>query len=190
MIERIQDADWAILNWIRRHLRCGFLNFLMPKITWLGNLGLVWLAIAGMMIFRGTFRNGGILVIVGLCIGVLVGNLFLKHLVARSRPCWFRAPKEMLITMPNGYSFPSGHALSSAIAATILTATDGKFALVAILLAVLIAFSRLYLGVHFPSDVLCSAVLGVGIGLLVYFPGGKLLQNLLARAVILPQPFR
>ena len=95
---------------------------------------------------------------------MLVGNVCLKNLIARPRPCWLDSSVRLLIANPTDYSFPSGHTLSSTIAATILTKTDRRFGYVAIPLAVLIALSRLYLYVHFPSDVLAAAVLGVLIG--------------------------
>lgn len=75
----------------------------------------------------------------------------------------------LLIADPTDYSFPSGHTLSSVIGATILTKTDRRFGYAAIPLAALIAFSRLYLYVHFPSDVLAAAVLGVMIGELAFY---------------------
>ena len=92
------------------------------------------------------------------------GNVFLKNFVARPRPCWLDSSVRLLIANPTDYSFPSGHTLSSVIGATILTKTDRRFGYAAIPLAALIAFSRLYLYVHFPSDVLAAAVLGVLIG--------------------------
>ena len=100
---------------------------------------------------------------------MLVGNVCLKNLIARPRSCWLDSSVQMLIADPTDYSFPSGHTLSSVIGATILTKTDRRFGYAAIPLAALIAFSRLYLYVHFPSDVLAAAVLGVMIGELAFY---------------------
>ena len=75
------------------------------------------------------------------------------------------------IAVPNDYSFPSGHTLASVIGATILTAADRRFGLIAIPLAILIAFSRLYLYVHIPSDILGAVILGLGIGALTLCGG-------------------
>ena len=88
---------------------------------------------------------------------------------------------QLLIATPTDYSFPSGHTLSSTIAATILTKTDRRFGYVAIPLAVLIALSRLYLYVHFPSDVFAAALLGLLIGELTFRYGGKLLDKISRR---------
>lgn len=145
-------------------LVCPALNFLMPKITLLGNGGMIWLLASGVLICTKKYRRQGILLLCGLAAGVLVGNVFLKNFVARPRPCWLDSSVRLLIANPTDYSFPSGHTLSSVIGATILTKTDRRFGYAAIPLAALIAFSRLYLYVHFPSDVLAAAVLGVLIG--------------------------
>lgn len=136
----------------------------MPKITLLGNGGMIWLLASGVLICTKKYRRQGILLLCGLAAGVLVGNVFLKNFVARPRPCWLDSSVRLLIANPTDYSFPSGHTLSSVIGATILTKTDRRFGYAAIPLAALIAFSRLYLYVHFPSDVLAAAVLGVLIG--------------------------
>ena len=99
---------------------------------------------------------------------MLVGNVCLKNLIARPRPCWLDSSVQLLISSPTDYSFPSGHTLSSAIGATVLTKANHQFGWAAIPLAAAIAFSRLYLFVHYPSDVLAGAVLGVAIGEAVY----------------------
>ena len=97
----------------------------------------------------------------GLIIGVLIGNVCMKNLVARSRPCWREPSVKLLISNPRDYSFPSGHTLSSTIAAVIITSANRKFGYAAIPLASAISFSRLYLYVHFPSDVLGASCLGL-----------------------------
>ena len=141
------SIEWSILHWVRDVLTCPFLDFLMPKLILLSNGGAVWL----------------------LAVGVLVGNVCLKNLIARPRSCWLDSSVRLLIADPTDYSFPSGHTLSSVIGATILTKTDRRFGYAAIPLAALIAFSRLYRYIHFPSDVLAAAVLGVMIGELAFY---------------------
>lgn len=163
MIEWIQNIDWALLRWIRDTFQCGALDFLMPKITALGNGGAVWVVAAACMTISKKYRKFGIAMFAALAAGVLVGNVCLKHLIARPRPCWLESI-QLLIKNPTDYAFPSGHTLSSVIGAFMLTAANRKFGLPAVLLAVLIGFSRLYLYVHFPSDVLASAVIGVLLG--------------------------
>lgn len=170
------NIDWYILSWIQDNLRCIFLDWLMPLISALGNGGAVWLAAAAVLLCFRKYRRYGVLLLMGLAAGVLVGNLCLKNIVARPRPCWLDTTVQLLISSPDDYSFPSGHTLSSTIAAVILTSADRRFGYAAIPVAALIAFSRLYLYVHFPSDVAGAA----GIGLLLAFAvlrfGGRALD--------------
>lgn len=163
MLAWIQNTDWAVLHFIQDTFQCGAMDFLMPKITALGNGGAVWIAGAAAMTISKKYRRYGIAMFAALAAGVLVGNVCLKHLFARPRPCWLENVS-LSISNPTDYSFPSGHTLSSVIGAFMLTAANRKFGLAVIPLAALIGFSRLYLHVHFPSDVLASVVIGILIG--------------------------
>lgn len=171
------SIDWNILRWIQDTLTGPFLDLLMPKITLLGNGGAIWILAAVILLCTKKYRRQGILLLAGLIAGVLVGNVCLKHLIARPRPCWLDSSVQMLIANPTDYSFPSGHTFSSVIGATVLTKTNRRFGYAAIPLAALIAFSRLYLYVHFPSDVLAAAVLGVVIGELVFRYGWRAMEK-------------
>lgn len=139
----------------------------MPKITFLGNAGWIWIAAAVIFLIYKKYKRTGIELVCGLLSCLIIGNIFLKNLVARERPCWIRELPDMLVSVPLDYSFPSGHTLSSFAAAVIIMRSNKKAGFAAMLLAVLIAFSRLYLYVHFPSDVLAGALLGTAIGLVV-----------------------
>lgn len=172
-MEALTKFDFSVLYAIQDHLRCVFLDFLMPKITFLGNFGIIWLLAATALCMTKRYRKKGFFLFAGLLIGLLIGNLLLKNLVARPRPCWIDPSVSLLIAVPRDFSFPSGHTLASAISATVLTLTDRRFAIPAIPLALLIGFSRLYLFVHFPSDVFFSLFLGVAIGVLVFFLGRR-----------------
>lgn len=168
-MEWLTDWDFRVLYRIREHLQCGFLDAVMPVITRLGNLGMIWILMAIALIATRKYRGWGITTLAGLGGGALIGNLLLKNLIARARPCWIDAAVPLLIPVPHDYSFPSGHTLSAVIAAVLLSFADRRFAPVVLPVAALIAFSRLYLFVHFPSDVLAAALLGLGIALLARF---------------------
>lgn len=155
------SLDWSILYFIQDQLRSPFGDWIIPKITMLGDLGLIWIIFALILIFTKKYRIHGIVMLAALGIGVLIGNVALKNIVERSRPCWIDTSISMLIPIPEDFSFPSGHTLASVIGATCLTITNRKFGWFAIPLAVLIAFSRLYLFVHFPSDIFASTVIGI-----------------------------
>ncbi len=181
MLDFIVNADWSILRWIQSLFGCGFMDFLMPKITLLGDSGAIWVLTAIVMLCTKKYRKNGILLLTGLAAGLLIGNIALKNLVARPRPCWLDTDFVLLLTSPTDYSFPSGHTLASVISATILTMTNKKFGFAAIPLAALIAFSRLYLFVHYPSDVFAAAILGFVIGIAVYINGGRIYDKLSAK---------
>ena len=177
--------DWTILHWIQNTLVCPAMNFLMPKITLLGNGGAVWILAVGVLLATKKYRKYGAFLLVGLAFGVLIGNLTLKPLLARLRPCWLDESVQLLIANPTDYSFPSGHTLSSVIGATVLTKANRKFGIAAIPFAALIAFSRLYLYVHFPTDILGAAVLGVGFGLVTCKTGSKAWMELAKKGAFL-----
>ena len=156
----IEALDFYILDLIS-NLKCGFLDFLMPKITALGNGGMIWIVMALIMCADKNYRKTGITVLAGLLAGLVIGNMIIKPLAARPRPCWINMPAVMLIDVPQDYSFPSGHTLSSFIAAFILLFSGSRFRYAALVSAALIAFSRLYLYVHFPSDILGGIILAL-----------------------------
>lgn len=168
--------EFAILDSIQG-VRCDFLDTIVPVITSLGNKGYIWIAIGLMLCVSRKYRKYGIILLAVLTAGLLVGNVCLKHLVMRPRPCWINDSIDMLIRIPRDYSFPSGHTLSSAGAATVITGADRRFGWVAIPLAVLIAFTRLYLYVHFPTDILAGALIGFGLGMAGLIIGRKVLGD-------------
>ena len=131
----------------------------MPKISALGNAGLIWIVLSVILLSIKKYRKCGITLVIGLLLGLLIGNIILKPLVARPRPCWINTDIALLISSPKDFSFPSGHTLSSFIAAIILLKENKRFGYVAMVLAILIAFSRMYLYVHFPTDILAGIIL-------------------------------
>lgn len=162
-----QEFEFSILDWIQENLRSPFMDWLVPKITLLGNAGVIWIIIAVLLLLWRKHRECGSSLSLGLIMSLLIGNVFLKNVIARPRPCWIDESVDLLIANPTDYSFPSGHTLSSFIAATILFSYNKAWGIAAYMLASMIALSRLYLYVHFPSDILAGVVLGIAIGLLV-----------------------
>lgn len=160
--------DFAILYGIQDLLSCPLLDALMPVVTACGDHGLIWI-IAGilLLIFPKT-RRWGITMLVTLAVTWAICEFGVKNLVARPRPFMIDSSYALLIAAPASFSFPSGHTLSSFLAATVITrapiARGWKIA--AWIMAVAIAFSRLYLFVHFPTDVLAGAIIGILAGLL------------------------
>ncbi len=162
--------DFPILDWIAQNLRCGFLDAVMPIITLLGDAGLFWICLSVLLLFNPKFRKIGLTMAVSLIIGLLVCNVTMKPLFARIRPYDLKAEMgqtvQLLIDAQHDFSFPSGHTLASFEAATAITIYNKKWGIVALILATLIAFSRLYLYVHYVTDVLFSVAAGIGIAFL------------------------
>lgn len=158
--------EFQFLYWLQEQ-RTGWLDWLMPKITALGNTGIFWILLGIVLVCMVRTRRMGLSMLVSIVIGAVIGNLVLKNLIARERPCWIDSQVLLLIENPKDYSFPSGHTLVSFEGAVSILLKNKKRGIAALALAILIAFSRLYLFVHFPTDVLAGAALGTVIAVLV-----------------------
>ena len=145
------------------------LDKIMLFITSLGNDGLFWIGIAVLMVFFKKYRKCAFSIGVALILMEFIGNGIVKDLVMRDRPCWIDPTVELLLKAPSSYSFPSGHTFAGFASAVTIFLNHKKEGIAAIVIAALIAFSRMYLFVHFPTDVLASIVLGTAIAVGVYF---------------------
>lgn len=164
------NFDLPILLWIREYLWCPFLDAVMPVITVFGDAGIFWIAVAVLLLLIPKYRKIGLSMGLALLMGVLICNVTLKPLIARPRPyTYLTEPIQLLVATPHDFSFPSGHTIASFEAATAILIRNRKLGIPAMILAVLISFSRLYLFVHFPTDVLFSVVLGIGFAFLATF---------------------
>ena len=161
----MMNIEFAILDFIQ-NITSPIMDRIMVFITTLGNSGTLWIVIAVLMLCSKKYRVTGIMLAVGLIGSLLIGNIVLKPLVGRMRPFQVKEGIDLLIAAPRDFSFPSGHTLSSVISATILLLREKKIGYAATVTAFLIAFSRLYLYVHFPTDIIAGAVIGIIIGFL------------------------
>lgn len=157
----IQNLDNAILLYIHNNMHSPILDKVMVGITSLGNGGMVWIIIAAILLLNKKYRKIGVMVIVALLLTTILGEGILKHIVGRLRPSNEILNSSGLISKPLSYSFPSGHTASAFAAAGILAKYFKKYSALIFTLAVLIAFSRLYLYVHYPTDVLAGLFLGL-----------------------------
>lgn len=185
--------DLPILEWIQENVANGFLDFLMPIITIFGDAGIFWIACAAVMLIFPKTRKTGLAMGVALVMGLLVCNICLKPLVARMRPLVYEVEKlgnsaadllhsgQLLVGKPSDFSFPSGHTIASFEAAGVLMLNNKKLGIPALVLAILIAFSRMYLFVHYPTDVLASVVLGTLFAILANYLVKKGADKLEAR---------
>ena len=171
--------DLPILDWIAANLWCPIGDTVMPIITMFGDGGIFWIAIAVILMLTKKHRRIGFGMAFALIMGLLVCNIILKPGVARIRPYDFQMQyfaKEITLIAGgmHDFSFPSGHTIASFEGCTVLMLGNKKFGIPATILAILIAFSRLYLYVHYPSDVIVSIVLGTIFGIIGYWLAGKL----------------
>lgn len=163
----IQMTDLLILNWIQENMRHPLLDKIMPLISHLGDSGICWILVTLILLTVRQHRKIGLSLSAGLILDALFCNLLLKPIIKRLRPCDLYQTTVLLIPCPKDYSFPSGHTMASFVSAFILYQYNKTWGRLAYILATLIGLSRLYLYVHFPSDVLSGAILGIGIGYFV-----------------------
>lgn len=167
-MQLIQHIDSAVVLFFQDNLRGGLLDSIMIFFTTLGNAGLIWLFSAFVLLFTKKHRYRGFLIL--LCIGVAfaVNNLLIKNLVMRPRPFETLTALTTLVKHPADYSFPSGHACSSFASAFAVTLGYGRRGAWIYIVAALIAVSRVYVGVHYPSDVLAGAAVGTAAAAATY----------------------
>lgn len=175
------DFDLGIDNFIQEHLSSPLLDKIFTFITHLGDAGILWIALAVILLcFRKT-RKVGIVMGMALIFGMIFGNITLKNIFQRPRP--FDTPgalldgDSLLIPRPGEYSFPSGHTTSSFAAAMGIFLFNKKWGTPALVMAALIAYSRLYVYVHFPTDIIGGILLGTACALLAYFLWTKFMEK-------------
>ena len=166
-----EGFDLPILDWIAANLWCPFLDTVMPVITLFGDAGIFWMVMAAALLLFKKTRRVGLGMGFAMLMGLLLCNLTLKPLCQRPRPYDYQYEVfdkliPLLIERQHDFSFPSGHTIASFEAAGVIMLNNKKWGIAALILACLIAFSRLYLYVHYPTDVLASIVLGIALAFL------------------------
>ena len=167
-INLITNIDFSILDFIQNNLRSAFGDIFFPFITMLNERGEIWISIALIFFIFKKTRKLSIVILISLAFSALFGNLVLKPIFERARPFLSNPSIVLLINAPKGYSFPSGHTITSFASAVPIFMFSKKLGIPALILASLIAFSRLYLYVHFPTDVLAGILLGTCVSIIIY----------------------
>lgn len=157
----IQQIDEAILFFMQNHLKNPALDRSMVLITSLGNAGLLWIIIAFLLLFIKRYQKCGLLLICALAFSKFIGDDLLKPLLGRVRPCNKFTEIAILIHTPHSPSFPSGHTAVGFACATILYHCNRRLGICGFVVAALIALSRMYLFVHYPTDILGGILLGI-----------------------------
>lgn len=159
----------TFLLWLQESVRTPWLNSVMLFITSWGDNGFLAITTClSLVLFKRT-RHIGELSILSLSLNVLLTNVVLKNLFARVRPYEVIKELTLLTRIPHDYSFPSGHTSSAfAVAGILYTFCPKIIGIPALIIAALIGFSRLYIGIHYPSDVIIGALVGILCSYVVY----------------------
>lgn len=168
MLEAIQHLDESILWWIAQDLRVDWLNPLVEVYTSLGNVGLGFIVVALLLLVIRKTRWSGATALTAMVLGVVVTNLTIKPLVTRDRPWVVMDGFVSLVTSSDPHSFPSGHTTAAfAFGVALCLTLPQKWAKAAVITAAaLMGMSRLYVGVHFPTDVVAGMIIGTVCGVL------------------------
>lgn len=164
----IESIDAQILLWIQDYVRIALLDPIVKGFTALGNGGLIWVAVSVAMVCWKPTRKAGLVSALALIFSLLFTNLGLKPLISRTRPYYVVEGLIPLVTSSDLNSFPSGHTSAAFAAGLAWAAVLPKkwMRVTAVVQAFLMGLSRLYVGVHYPTDVLVGALVGTGCALL------------------------
>ena len=160
-MDYIEAVDIKILLFLIEHVHNPIIDHILYFFTTIGNKGLVWIIISVIMFIKRSTRKTGIIMLFALLLGLILGEIILKPTVGRLRPFLKYEGFESVISNLSPNSFPSGHTTSSFAASTVIFIKKIKFRMFYIILAFLIAFSRIYFTVHYPSDIVGGIILGL-----------------------------
>lgn len=177
----LTELDLNILN-AAQNLHGNFLDGLMIIMSRLGSFAVPWIIAAAVLLLMRGRRKHGVIILLSMALGLLLGSGILKHVFMRERPfahaLGLFTLSDLLIPAPaDRYSFPSGHALTSFAAATSIFMWNKRWGAAALALAAAIAFSRVYLYVHFPIDVLAGVFIGIMCALVTNWLVNKILKK-------------
>ena len=162
MLETLLNLDGGFLLFLQESVRNPILDNIMIFITSLGNGGMIWIAATIVLLIPKKTRKAGIMSAVALLGSLIINNNIVKNIVQRPRPFVTFTDLQIIIPTPSEFSIPSGHTSSSfAAAAELYRHLPKKLGLPAEILAGLIGFSRLYVGVHYPTDVIAGVLMGI-----------------------------
>ena len=164
-MQGFSEIDGQILLWIQEHLRNDTLTPFVKGVTYLGNYGALMIAACIVLMIIPNTRKLGLICTAAMVVNVIVNNVMLKNIFDRTRPYEVVDGLRCIVAKPLDPSFPSGHTSASfSVGSVIFGEVPRKIGAAVLVLCAMIAFSRLYVGVHYPTDVLCGMVSGTLIG--------------------------
>ena len=165
------EADFLLF--LQNHVRNDFLNIIMIALSAMMNYGILVIALIIFLLVYKKTRSIGFVALIALLVSVVINNLILKNVVGRERPYDAIEGLMLIAKKPGDYSFPSGHSANSFVVAGVITwcaARDKKWiGILLLVLSGLIAFSRMYVGAHYPTDVIFGTISGVIISIVIYY---------------------
>jgi undecaprenyl-diphosphatase len=160
----LKKIDVSLLNWIERHARTKRMDRVMLLASRLGDWGVIWIAYALLFMCAADKRSNARTLFLAVSVCALVGNFVIKPLFRRTRPCNIDGSKTLLLQRPSDSSFPSCHTMTSFAAVVAISQAGGILGATSLVFAGMISFSRMYLFMHYPSDVLIGAIMGLAAG--------------------------
>lgn len=157
----LKDIDNKMLHFCSVRIRNVLFDRSMPIITRSNDYGQVYIILSLIFILIAHRTTEGVNIIIALAFGAICGEGILKHIVKRNRPVKYQEQDNYLISKPKSFSFPSGHTTSSFAVLGVLWYMNSDFKYLVLFIAVLVSFSRLYLYVHYPTDVIAGIILGL-----------------------------
>ena len=178
-METLLNIDLELFRWGNQVLIHPILDFLFPLITKEKNALPVYFLALALLLWKGgrTGRIVGITLIITAIVSDQISSNFLKNLVGRLRPCQELVDVRLLINCGSGKSFPSSHAVNNFAAAVILAWHYRKHAWIFITIAAMMAYSRVYCGVHYPIDIFAGTIIGISVAFAILFVKSQLAQK-------------
>ncbi len=161
MLESITNFDFSILYFIQENWRTDWLDLICAFLSWAFELGVPWLVLGAVLFCFKKTRAAGAILVCAVVLTFFFNELAIKNAINRERPCTIDPTIELIVKKPTSYSFPSGHTASCFAAAGTLLFTYKRLGIPLIIFSAFMGFSRMYLFVHFPTDVLAGAALGL-----------------------------
>lgn len=174
MFKPIENLDIHLIQWMDAHIHNFLLDQVMPWITCLGNNAILWIITGVLLLTIRKYRKAGLMIFATIILYTVLGEVILKPIIQRPRPFIDMPNLHLLIPKPASFSFPSGHAAGAFAICSILAKLFRKFGILFFILAAAIALSRVYLHVHYPSDIIAGAFLGLGCAEIVWRLSKKL----------------